>query len=134
MTVFSSRDLVCAFRFITYDIMTYAEKLRSPRWQKKRLEILERDHWACVCCGSTDKNLQVHHAVYRKIDPWDYPNHLLQTLCFDCHEIRQELTDKASDALRIALMKIPTERLEAIAKQICAAAMVQIEVEAEDAK
>jgi 5-methylcytosine-specific restriction endonuclease McrA len=113
--------------------MTYSEKLRSPRWQKKRLEILDRDGWACVCCGTKEKNLQVHHVVYRKIDPWDYPNYLLQTLCEDCHSIRQELTDKASDALRIALMKIPTQRLELVAKSICKSAMIQIEMEADNA-
>ena len=107
--------------------MTYSEKLRSPRWQKKRLEILERDNWSCVCCGEKEKNLQVHHAVYSRIDPWDYPNHILQTLCAPCHEIRQELTDKASDALRIALMKVQTDRLEAVAKSLCAAAMVEID-------
>lgn len=29
------------------DQMTYAEKLKDPRWQKKRLRILERDAFAC---------------------------------------------------------------------------------------
>ena len=34
--------------------MGYSEKLKDPRWQKKRLEILERDNFRCQYCG--DKN------------------------------------------------------------------------------
>jgi len=103
--------------------MTYAQKLRDPRWQKKRLRIFERDGWACCCCHSKNKNLQVHHLVYRKLDPWDYDDAVLQTLCDECHEIRQELTDKVVDALRLALKDIPTTRLERVAKRLCAEAM-----------
>jgi hypothetical protein len=67
--------------------MTYAEKLKSPKWQKKRLEILERDKFTCCHCDDTEKNLQVHHKYYTKnSDPWDYPNDALITLCEDCHE------------------------------------------------
>lgn len=106
--------------------MTYAEKLRDPRWQKKRLEILQRDDWKCVHCLRGDIELQVHHLVYAKKDPWDYPNPLLQTLCRDCHEIRQELTDKASNALRISLKDIPTDRLERVAKKLCSEAMTAL--------
>lgn len=109
--------------------MTYSEKLRDPRWQKKRLEIFARDNWMCLFCESTEKNLQVHHVVYKRLDPWAYPNYLYQTACVDCHEIRQALTDKAADALRIAMMKVPTERLLVVARQICDAAMIQIDVE-----
>lgn len=103
--------------------MTYAEKLRDPRWQRKRTEILQRDDFTCCICLSKTKFLNVHHLVYAKVDPWDYPNHLLQTLCDDCHKIRQEYTDKASNALRIALRDVPTERLERVAKRLCDEAM-----------
>lgn len=103
--------------------MTYAQKLRDPRWQKKRLLILERDGWTCLECGSKDKCLNVHHVVYRKIDPWEYPDHLLQTLCEECHPIRQELTDKSVDALRISLAKVPTSRLSVVAQNLMAQAM-----------
>jgi len=106
--------------------MTYAEKLRDPRWQRKRLEIFERDDWRCCSCHRTDKNIQVHHAVYARRDPWEYPNELLQTLCEDCHQERQEITDKAVDALRIALMHLPTVRMGQVAQDICAAAMERI--------
>jgi 5-methylcytosine-specific restriction endonuclease McrA len=98
--------------------MTYSEKLRDPRWQRKRLEILERDNWACLSCGEKTKPLQVHHVAYRKIDPWAYPDELYQTLCEDCHEARGRITDQLCDTLRRSLAHIPTEKLEWFDKRI----------------
>lgn len=73
--------------FFTNRIMTYKEKLLDPRWQKKRLEILERDKWHCQSCCSNTKTLHVHHLDYISgNDPWDYSNEYLITLCYDCHE------------------------------------------------
>lgn len=65
---------------------TYYEKLRDPRWQRKRLQIMERDRWACTMCGSNASTLNVHHGYYeRGIDPWDYDDASLTTLCENCH-------------------------------------------------
>jgi len=67
--------------------MTYAEKLKDPRWQKKRLEILERDGFECQVCWSDEKELHVHHKLYKNgYDPWEYGNDDLETLCKDCHK------------------------------------------------
>lgn len=68
--------------------MTYAEKLRDPRWQKRRLEILSRDNFTCQICGATDKTLHVHHKYYENgCEPWDDDLVIgLVTLCEDCHE------------------------------------------------
>lgn len=66
---------------------TYREKLLDPRWQKRRLEILERDGWACRECADASSTLHVHHVAYRSgADPWDYPDHMLVALCEECHE------------------------------------------------
>ncbi len=108
---------------------SYAFKLKDPRWQRKRLEILQRDNFTCQECYATDKELNVHHLIYKKRDPWDYPNHCYQTLCVDCHQERQELTDKIVDALRLAIKDVKTPRLIASAQSICAAAMLELEVE-----
>jgi len=64
--------------------MTYAEKLQDPRWQKKRLEILQRDNFRCTCCGDDKATLHVHHVKY-KGEPWEVDNSLLRTLCNVCH-------------------------------------------------
>lgn len=66
--------------------MNYAEQLRDPQWQRKRLRILERDEWTCQYCGEKWKTLHVHHLVYRDgLMPWEYSDHELVTACEDCH-------------------------------------------------
>ncbi len=65
---------------------TYWEKLRDPRWQKKRLQVMERDGFECQECGDKTSTLNVHHKFYRsKADPWDYESEWLVTLCESCH-------------------------------------------------
>lgn len=70
---------------------TYREMLRDPRWQKKRLEIMQRDGFACRRCNDTTKTLNVHHLQYRDHGhpPWDYPDHLLITFCEKCHNAEE---------------------------------------------
>ena len=67
---------------------TYSEKLKDPRWQRKRLEVFQRDRFTCVDCGATTVTLHVHHNNgYRKgLEPWDYPNAEMETLCENCHK------------------------------------------------
>lgn len=75
---------------------TYSEKLKDPRWQKKRLEILNRDNFTCVECGSDLDTLHIHHIAYINCDPWDIDNSLLLTLCEECHKEEEDqlLTSK----------------------------------------
>jgi len=69
--------------------MTYSEKLKDPRWQKKRLEILQRDNWACQICGDDENTLHVHHYKYCG-EPWEVDSKYLKTLCADCHITEEE--------------------------------------------
>ena len=65
---------------------TYSQKLSDPRWQRKRLEILQRDNFSCRRCNSQTQTLHVHHVRYlRNREPWDYRDYYLVTLCKDCH-------------------------------------------------
>lgn len=68
---------------------TYSEKLKDPRWQKLRLEIMSRDKFTCQWCSETTKTLNVHHFVYSKSrNPWDISDESdLITICEDCHKI-----------------------------------------------
>ena len=82
--------------------MSYSDKLRDPRWQKKRLLVMERDGFECRNCGAEDKTLNVHHKVYRRgRNPWDYPDYELTTLCEHCHE---KLEDKLT-LLRLSVQE-----------------------------
>jgi hypothetical protein len=71
---------------------TYSELLTDPRWQKKRLEIMERDGFVCKKCEHGDITLNVHHIEYKKgLLPWEYPSNSLITLCKYCHLEIEEL-------------------------------------------
>ena len=66
--------------------MTYAQKLKDPRWQAKRLEIMRRDNYTCKYCNSKKEKLHVHHNTYTYgLEPWDYSNNNLVSICADCH-------------------------------------------------
>ncbi len=66
---------------------SYSELLRDPRWQRRRLEILNRANFACERCHDKTQTLHVHHKLNRKgAAPWDYSDSELQALCETCHE------------------------------------------------
>jgi hypothetical protein len=68
---------------------TYPEKLRDVRWQKRRLEIMNRDQWKCQYCKKS-AFLNVHHLFYLPgIEPWEYDDKSLITLCEKCHQSEQ---------------------------------------------
>jgi len=65
----------------------YSDKLKDPRWQKKRLEVLELRGWACEVCCDKESPLHVHHSFYIKgKQPWEYETTWLRVLCSDCHD------------------------------------------------
>lgn len=70
----------------TKKLSVYQTKLKDPKWQKKRLEILNRDNWTCVLCKDTETTLHIHHHEYRYgKEPWDYEDDNFATLCEHCH-------------------------------------------------
>jgi len=70
--------------------LTYSERLRDPRWQRRRLEIMQRAGFICEECVAQDhRTLNVHHKVYRRgAMPWEYTDDELECLCEDCHRKR----------------------------------------------
>jgi len=65
----------------------WADQYKHPKWQKKRLEVLEHDGFTCQNCGDKESQLHVHHGAYvkgRKM--WEYDIDDLVTLCDDCHK------------------------------------------------
>ena len=87
---------------------SYSEKLKDPRWQRKRLSIFERDEWKCRDCQSADGQLNVHHCGYVR-NPWDAPDEILMTLCNQCHSDRQEKEDDARLALARLFSRLPNK-------------------------
>lgn len=81
----------------------YQRKLANPLWQKKRLEIFERDKFTCKSCYGTESELHVHHRYYlTNVDPWDYPDDCYMTLCYQCHITEEsELKENAQYLLQM---------------------------------
>ena len=83
--------------------MNYADKLRDPRWQKRRLQVLEAANFRCEDCRRGDLPLEVHHCAYPAGKmPWQCPPELLMAVCESCHDSRQRL----ENALREDMGKI----------------------------
>lgn len=83
--------------------ITYSEKLKDPRWERKRLEILRRDDCECRFCGAPDgTHLHVHHLyyIYDK-DPWDYEDDALISLCRRCHHENKHERNATLDSLGV---------------------------------
>ena len=59
--------------------MSYSLKLKDPRWQRKRLEILQRDNFQEI---------------------WDYEDSTLFTLCSDCHYAHTISQKKIKEMMR----------------------------------
>ena len=108
--------------------MTYSQKLKDPRWQKKRLLVFQRDGFACRDCGNSHNHLQVHHCAYHG-NPWDIDDTLLLTVCEDCHEKRQYLEDRAREALGLIFAHSNQAEVESIADHLAIKAHIVTEPE-----
>ena len=64
--------------------MSYKDILKDRRWQKRRLEILNRDDFRCrICPDESTDNIHVHHKSYiNNKEPWDYADNYLITVWF----------------------------------------------------
>jgi hypothetical protein len=96
----------------------YFKLYKDPRWQKKRLEILERDEWCCQICFDPENTLHVHHRYYIKDKkPWEYENDTLVTLCEECHENESKyIKNSATLVLRSLKKKFFSDDLERLSK------------------
>lgn len=82
--------------------MTYSEQLAHPKWQKKRLEMLNSAGWVCSQCACDDVTLHVHHKRYIKGRmAWEYEDADLVVLCKKCHESHHEAQDALKRILRL---------------------------------
>jgi 5-methylcytosine-specific restriction endonuclease McrA len=92
--------------------MTYKEKhktqLLDPRWQKRRLEVLNNDNFQCQYCGNKEKTLHVHHFCYAA-NLWDSPDEDLVTLCSDCHKIVHIKTFTKLESDLISALQMTTQ-------------------------
>lgn len=77
---------------------SYSEKLKDPRWQKKRLQVLDHAEWRCQMCGAKDRTLNVHHSYYTKgKEPWQYALGALIATCEPCHDVIHKTVKQKAD-------------------------------------
>jgi len=94
---------------------SYFEKLKDPRWQKKRLEALSLSNFCCESCADSTSTLHVHHKQYFKVrEPWDYEVDQLAVLCESCHES----THETEDSLLLATSYVPIDGRDSVASLI----------------
>lgn len=81
--------------------MDYEAQLLNPKWQRRRLTILNRDNFTCTNCGNTEQTLHVHHLEYLgDLAPWEYHDDMLYTLCSYCHKL-----EKGREKIEIGLLR-----------------------------
>ena len=84
----------------------YKEQYKHPKWQKRRLQILERDNFTCKKCGDTETTLHVHHLIYYKgRTVWNYIDFDLITLCEHCHVQIENIKPNKADFKKIKIYK-----------------------------
>ena len=91
----------------------YSEQLKDPRWQKKRLEVMQSSDFCCEICGDSEKTLHVHHKEYFKgREVWEYENSQLAVICKDCHDNIHSETDLLKLVCSYAPLDGPSNRDE----------------------
>lgn len=85
---------------------TYWEKLQDPKWQKKRLEVMNNASFCCEICGNSEFSLNVHHKEYISgREPWEYELNQLVCLCKSCHDSEHFI----HDAFRKIVSTLPVD-------------------------
>lgn len=80
--------------------MSYAEQLKHPNWQRKRLEVLGAAEFRCEMCGDSESTLHVHHKQYIKGRmAWEYDAQELAAMCESCHEVAHSRMERRASFL-----------------------------------
>ena len=116
----------------------WSSAFRDPKWQKLRLQIMERDHFTCCGCGKhgDSSTLNAYHLVYEAgRAPWEYADDALATYCQQCYADRCDIIKKAifensntsTDTLCSALLLVETYPLLCV--RICDMIIDGIDIE-----
>jgi len=79
----------------------FEKQIKSPQWQKRRLEIMQIDNFTCQMCGDKESTLNVHHIHYSDDrNYWEYDDWELITLCERCHESEHGNNETISNQIK----------------------------------
>lgn len=80
--------------------MNYAQQIKHPNWQRKRLEVLEYYNFECMECGAKESTLNIHHPFYKRgAMIWQYEIEELQCLCEKCHKEEHAIDEQIKKLL-----------------------------------
>lgn len=75
----------------------YERLLKSDYWKGYSYSLIKERNFTCEDCGRRFPNernkLQVHHLVYRDVNPWSYRPDEVIVLCEECHRKRHGIED-----------------------------------------
>ena len=75
----------------------YEKLLKSDYWKGYSYSLIKERNFTCEDCGRQFPNernkLQVHHLVYRDVNPWSYRPDEVIVLCEECHKKRHGIKD-----------------------------------------
>lgn len=100
---------------------SYSDKLKDPRWRKRRCEIFEAKGSNCTDCGCSgdDEPLQVHHLHYlRGKEPWEYGDDYLIPVCNSCHYNRQTIEAEAKEEIALVFGQTNIWRVYSLMKAL----------------
>lgn len=96
---------------MTYKKSDYSKKLLDPRWQRLRLEALNKADFTCEICMDNKSTLHVHHKEYIKgREPWEYDVSQLACICEWCHEDIHSTSDGLKNACSYINLDGPCDR------------------------
>jgi len=103
----------------SFFLMAYSELLKSPHWQRKRLEVMQRDDFTCQYCADKENTL-VHHILYLpNSEPWEYQTDCLITICERCHGEEEKLKDVDDQLInKLGLTGLSRHKLHALALEL----------------
>ena len=78
------REKITPERIVELRAMPYAEYLKTPEWQAKRVSVIRFYCARCQICNSPMK-FNVHHRTYERIGEERLSDLVL--LCRDCHKL-----------------------------------------------
>ena len=80
----------------------YERLLQSDYWKGYSYSLIKERNFTCEDCGRRFENernkLQVHHLVYRDVNPWSYKPEELVVLCEECHKKRHGIVTDSEPA------------------------------------
>ena len=81
----------------------YESLLQSDYWKGYSYSLIKERNFTCEDCGRRYPNernkLQVHHLVYRDVNPWSYKPEELIVLCEECHRRRHGIMPKHESSI-----------------------------------